>query len=264
MKLSVPVILLAASGALLSVPGCSGRHDLSGGCSDPECQAFYAKYTRIINEREAKVSRVAKEPTLRMRKNQLGGAAIRQNAWVHVLDNEGSYTIESASDYVQEHNLTVLGIDYDEFISIMSDWDNTEYLPVNGDLRNIITRRTGDASAKPAPSSAPERSDNGLNVLNREKVDMGRWERYCSGGLRMNEGDWKFVRERNYEVPQAYRNVCKRPDFTYDDYLEAWHKFCDVRHLTAKQQKIIKTTVRPKSLFDDKCRALRGDRSWKK
>lgn len=245
------------------VSGCSGRHDLSGGCNDPECQAFYAKYTRIITEREEKISRVSREPTLRMRKNQLGGAAIRQNAWVHVLDTEGNYTLESASDYVQEHNLTVFGIDYEEFISIMSDWDDTQYLPVNGDLKNIITKRTGQdipARRDPVPASGSAAGDP--TVLNAEKVKMGRWERYCSGGLRMNEGDWLFVRDQNYDVPQAYRNICTRPDYTYEDYLDAWHSFCNVRHLTEKQKKIVKTTVRPKSLFGDQCRALRGDRKW--
>ena len=259
-------LYLAAAVAASVIPllsGCAGRHDLAGGCNDPECQAFYARYTRIIIEREEKISRVTREPTLRMRKNQLGGAAIRQNAWVHVLDTEGNYTLESASDYVQEHNLSVFGIDFDEFVSIMSDWDDTVYLPVNGDLRNIITRRAGDVQKRdPAPSSASSASAGGPNVLNAEKVKMGRWERYCSGGLHMNEGDWQFVREQNYEVPQAYRNICTRPDYTYDDYLDAWRSFCNVRHLTAKQKKIVKTTVRPKSLFGDQCRALRGDRKW--
>lgn len=213
------------------------------------CRAFIANYSRVIVEREVKAIRVEREATLRMRTNQLGGAAIRGNGFVHVLDVQGKCTAlnESADRWSQTHN-SFAGMDFSDFISVMGEWDNSCQMPLNFEIKEVVKNSNSD----------------GLVVLNSQKMNNARWERYCNYGTQMNENDFIYAEKHHYDYQNdGYFSTCNKPEFSYTEYLSAWDKFCNILQMTDKEQKIVKMTVRPKKLYKT-CKALNNINSYTK
>ncbi len=82
--------------------------------------------------------------------------------------------------------------------------------------------------------------------------DLGRWQRYCDGGRLMTYADWDFILKHGGDkgLPKEMVEKCRKPDFTYAEYLEPWKSYCNKPskvELTSSQKHILKTTqVRPK------------------
>lgn len=250
MKKARNLISLAIISVITSA--CSSSSD----CHSLDCENFYKSYTKTIIEKENKLSRTNKINTLRLRTKQLGGAAIRQEGYVHVLASEGCCEGKTPlqSDWKHKYdNLTVggLNLDFADAVSILGEWDTTQCLGSKYN-KEIAQKITDDSDPK------------SITIVN-STLDMGRWERYCNQGSHMNENDWLFVKENSYQVPEEFEPFCVRPDFTYEEYLAAWESFCNADNKTSKKyMTIIKKTVRPKKLIQN-CKIINNlERSYKK
>ena len=240
MKKIISLIVLSSA---LFVTACSTNKK----CHD--CKEWIERYSRIIVEREAKAERISRALTLQKRTNQLGGAAIRQDAYVHVLAPENKiHSLKSADQYSIEHNQYVYGIDFEDFISNAADWDNTSYRLIANDKELILVEKDANTnnSIKPVVLN---------NIQSNEQLKKSRWARYCNFGFQMNEKDFKFVMLEKYQVPEKFRNQCKIPNFNYEEYIAAWDNFCNIKQLTDKEKTIIAATQRPSKLRES-CTAI--------
>ena len=221
MKISnlfMTVIMISSS-----VTACSS----SDNCHTGNCDKFYKDY-------------------------KLGGAAVRQEGYVHVLAVEGCCEgkppIQSdRNDKYLNQNIGGYNLDYADLISVLREWDSSRC-----------------AGSEHNRKIAAGISDNSLKIINSD-IDLGRWERYCNKGKHMNENDWNFVKKNNYHVPEKFEPYCIRPDFTYDEYINAWESFCNADNKTSKKyMKIVKETVRPQKLIRH-CKLLNNfERTYKK
>lgn len=246
MKISnlfMTVIMISSS-----VTACSS----SDNCHTGNCDKFYKDYSREIIEKEDKLIRTTRINTLRRRDNQLGGAAVRQEGYVHVLAVEGCCEgkppIQSdRNDKYLNQNIGGYNLDYADLISVLREWDSSKC-----------------AGSEHNRKIAAGISDSSLKIINSD-IDLGRWERYCNKGKHMNENDWNFVKKNNYHVPEKFEPYCIRPDFTYDEYINAWESFCNADNKTSKKyMKIVKETVRPQKLIRH-CKLLNNfERTYKK
>lgn len=246
MKLSnlfMTVLMISSS-----ITACSS----SEGCHKGKCDKFFKDYSREIIEKEDKLIRTTRINTLRRRDNQLGGAAVRQEGYVHVLAVEGCCEgkppIQSdRNDKYLNQNIGGYNLDYADLISVLGEWDSS--------------RCVGSEHNRKIAAGI---SDSSLKIINSD-IDLGRWERYCNQGKHMNENDWVFVKKNNYKVPEEFEPYCIRPDFTYDEYLAAWHSFCNADNKTSEKfMKIVKETVRPQKLIRH-CKLLNDfERTYKK
>lgn len=233
-----------------TITACSS----SGNCHNGNCDKFYKDYSREIIEKEEKLIRTTRVNTLRHRENQLGGAAVRQEAYVHVLAVDGCCEGRPPlqSDWKHKYsNMTIGGynLDYADLLSILGEWDTSRCIGNNHNRKLAEGIKT---------------DDNSITILNSD-INLGRWERYCNQGKHMNENDWVFVKKNNYKVPEEFEPYCIRPDFTYDEYLAAWESFCNADNKTSeKYMKIVKETVRPQKLIRH-CRLLNNfEKTYKK
>lgn len=87
--------------------------------------------------------------------------------------------------------------------------------------------------------------------------ELQRWERFCDGGQGMDEPDWQFVTKAGGEnnIPEVLLVGCEPPSHGLDDYFQAWSLFCELEPTTAEQRKIVRNSVRPRSVANP-CRAL--------
>ena len=159
MKISnlfMTVIMISSS-----VTACSS----SDNCHTGNCDKFYKDYSREIIEKEDKLIRTTRINTLRRRDNQLGGAAVRQEGYVHVLAVEGCCEgkppIQSdRNDKYLNQNIGGYNLDYADLISVLREWDSSRC-----------------AGSEHNRKIAAGISDNSLKIINSD-IDLGRWERY--------------------------------------------------------------------------------------
>lgn len=247
-KSNLYMVLLIISSSLTA---CSS----TDGCYSGNCDQFYKNYSREIIEREEKLKRTTRINTLRLRENQLGGAAVRQGAYVHVLAQEGCcegktpLQSDRQNKYLNQ-NIGGYNLDYADLISVLGEWDTSRCL--------------GNQHNKKLAEGIKNKDNQSITIVNSD-INLGRWERYCNKGKHMNENDWHFVQENNYQIPEEFETYCSRPDYTYDEYLAAWESFCNADNKTTKKyMKIVKETVRPHKLLKH-CRLLNNlERTYKK
>lgn len=122
-------------------------------------------------------------------------------------------------------------------------------------LSNAQYKRPQDVPPK-KQDVPPEKQDDKMAKAELDKdysdYDLGRWQRYCAGGKLMTYGDWDFILKHGGDkgIPDTLSKTCRKPDFNYADYLDAWKTYCSKPgkvDLTENQKHILKTTqVRPK------------------
>nr|BET98791.1 hypothetical protein TCT1_37120 [Xenorhabdus sp. TCT-1] len=170
-----------------------------------------------------KPARVSRELSMAWDNMGLGGAALRQPGYIHVLgDGNVSATMNKVKDDSAGSDKTPAGIKQ------------------HGDVNEAI---------------------NTFKSMNKGKgyslYELSRWERYCDGGKGMDEHDWRFVEaEGTTNIPKDVVTGCIPPTHTYQDYLNAWTHFCTSQAVTDADRRIVRESVRPYSVVNP-CKALK-------
>lgn len=180
---------------------------------------------RVDQAEEIKSERVSRGLTLSWENTGLGGAAIRQPAYVHVLGEGNLHESVHAASFTQVSN------------------EGAEPATVVFALNEIDT--------------ASKDKREGIEGQAYSLYEMQRWERFCDNGKNMDEADWLFVTKQGgmEQLPSILLASCKAPAHNYKSYLAAWVGFCTGASITSHQRDIVRHSVRPKSEVNP-CAAL--------
>lgn len=154
-----------------------------------------------------KHERVDRTLTLSWDNMGLGGAALRQPAYIHVL---GEGTLHKTI-----HTATFPNTQSDDLY-------NPEKITV---ILNEI-------------NSSPKK---GYSLY-----ELSRWRRFCNQGKDMDEADWNFINIQGRDnIPSVFHDHCIPPNHTYKAYVSAWETFCSNAKISSTQRQIVTTSVKP-------------------
>lgn len=192
---------------------------LAGCASNKQEQPPQPQTIPAENDKPARVSR---DLSLAWDNMGRGGAALRQPGYVHVLgDGNVSATMNKVKDGSSGSQNVSAGIK-------------------QGDVTHAI---------------------NTFKEMNKGKgyslYELSRWERYCDSGKHMDEHDWRFIEnEGETNIPKDVVTGCIPPTHNYQDYLNAWTRFCTSQTVTDTDRRIVRESVRPYSVVNP-CKALK-------
>ena len=170
-----------------------------------------------------------------------GGAAMRQEAYVHVLGNRN--TVAWSDTY---QHLNVNGSDGTNGPGSTNSSDTFDH-----DLNNLFTGSANgsDMEGNNGTGSYNHAGGNGGRKAGYSMYELSRWERFCTNGKGMDQRDWMFVTSEGLNsLPRDVISNCSQPDHSYQEYLGSWHGFCTDKTITDRQKDIVRNSVRPTDL----------------
>lgn len=157
----------------------------------------------------------AAPPRLAQRDLSLGGAAYRQEGYVHVLDNRKTLSSASKPD----------------------------------PARPMVIKHSGTQPHKHSRQSSSSASSQYNDQKGYSIYELERWKRYCNRGKDMGAADLRFVQRAGIaNVPSAMSATCQPPSFSLSDYTQAWEQYCRTGQSKLREYEIIARTQMPAQL----------------
>lgn len=168
------------------------------------------------------------ESTMDWQGGNYAGAAITKPDYVFVLKNEEPKRLSKNNPYSTTAK---------QFAQKQADLLAFKTPDYTDELLEKLAKKNGAAIT-------PE--SEGYNY---STYQMSRWERFCNGGVGMDEADWAFIDGLSFEARHMPPiSNCQPAAYSSTTYEGAWSYFCRGKTMTEEGKSIVKNTVKPSSI----------------